>query len=237
MIPVYQYFVFDGKPSTDFEIWISGNGTFLTPERDVEMISVPGRDGDLTIDNGRFQNISIRYPAFINKEFRHNFDAFKAFMLSRQGYKRLEDSYHPEYYRLALFSASLNPKMTTLNQSGSFDITFNCDPRRFLKSGERAVTIAGSGIIKNPSMFDSSPLIRAFGTGSFTIGDNTVTISSANSYTDIDSEVQEAYKGSINCNGNITLSTGEFPALRPGNNAISLSGITQLIITPRWWTI
>lgn len=237
MIPVYQYFTFDGKSSRDFEVWISGGGTYNAPERDVERVPIPGRNGEITFDNGRFNNIDITYPAFINKAFRMNFDAFKAFLGSRVGYRRLSDSYNPEYFRLAQFTAGINPEMKTLNQAGQFNITFNCDPRRFLVSGENQTTVSYSGSIKNPTDFESLPLIRAYGTGCFTINDTTVTISTASSYTDIDSEIQEAYKDFTNCNGNITLSSGSFPVLSPGVNSISMSGISRIIITPRWWTI
>ncbi|MBQ7563920.1 MAG: hypothetical protein IJT16_08020 [Lachnospiraceae bacterium] len=237
MIPVYQYFTFDGKSSRDFEVWISGNGTFNTPERDVERVPVPGRNGEVTFDNGRFNNIDITYPAFINGDFRENFDAFKAYLHSRIGYKRLSDSYHPEYFRLAQFIASINPEMTALNRAGRFEVTFNCDPRRFLVSGEKEMTLSSSGSIKNPTYYDALPLIRAYGTGSFTIGGTTVSILAASSYTDIDSEIQEAYKGTINCNGDISLSNGSFPVLSPGVNQISMSGITRLVITPRWWSV
>lgn len=239
MIPVYQYFVFDGKSSRDFEVFISGNGTFSSPERDVEIISVPGRNGDLTIDGERFNNIKVTYPAFIVKDFRQNFDAFKAFMGSRHGYKKLADSYHPEYYRLAQFSESINPDMTTLNRAGSFDIVFNCDPRRFLKDGDRSIELTAGGSLNNKTLYTSKPLIRCYGTGTLTVNGVSVTITSANVYTDIDSEIEAAYKGSTNCNGNVTFGSTykTFPTLTPGINTIAFTGFSKIEITPRFWTV
>lgn len=234
---VYEYFTFDGTSSRDYEVWISGNGTFDAPERDVENIPVPGRNGDLHIDNERFMNMSITYPAFITKDFKQNFDAFKAFLLSKRGYKRLEDSYNPECYRLATYRKSISPEMAPLNRAGSFEIIFDCDPRRFLKSGDRPVEFTADGPLRNPTLFDAKPLIRAYGTGYFIISGIRVNITLANAYTDIDCELQEAYKGSTNCNGNITLVNGEFPVLKSGSNAITLSGLSRIEITPRWWTI
>lgn len=233
----YEYLTYNGKSSRDFEVWISGNGTFDAPERDVESVSVPGRNGDLHIDNGRFKNIAITYPAFITKNFRHNFDAFKAYMLSQRGYKRLMDSYNPEYYRLAAYKNAISPDMAPLNRAGSFEIVFDCDPRRFLVAGEKSVRFTAAGSMRNPTLYDAKPLIRAYGTGYFIIAGIRITITSANSYTDIDCELQEAYKGSTSCNNNITLNNGEFPALKSGKNTISMSGISRLEITPRWWTV
>lgn len=234
---VYEYLTFDGKSSRDFEVWISGSGTFDAPERDVESIEIPGRNGDLHIDNGRFRNIPIKYPAFITKDFRHNFDAFKEYMLSQRGYKRLEDSYNPEYYRMAAYKNAISPEMAPLNRAGSFDIIFDCDPRRFLKSGEKAKILTAGGQLKNPTMYTALPLIRAYGTGTLTISGISVTVTTASEYTDIDSEIQEAYKGSTSRNMNIILSNGEFPKFQPGINTVSFTGFSRLEITPRWWTI
>lgn len=223
---VYEYLTFNGKSSRDFEVWISGSGTFDAPERDVESVSIPGRNGDLHIDNGRFKNISITYPAFITKDFRHNFDAFKAYMLSHRGYKRLADSYHPEYFRLAEYKGAMAPKMSTLNRAGSFDVTFDCDPRRFLVSGELAKSFTKSGQIKNPTLFDALPLIRVYGCGIISVGGIAVrkTGSIGANYVDLDCELQEAYLGTTSRNDIIQLVDGEFPKLHKGINEIKLCG-------------
>lgn len=231
----YEYLTFNDKSSRDFDVWISGSGTFDAPRRDVESVSIPGKNGDLHIDNGRFENIKITYPAFITKAFRENFDSFKAFMLSQRGYKKLMDSYHPDYYRLASYQEPINPDMTALNRSGSFEIEFDCDPRRFLKEGEQLLIFTGE-IIKNPTLYPSNPLIRAYGTGTLTVGDVVVVINSADGYTDLNCEIQEAYKGSVNCNNNITLTDGKFPVLQPGINEISFTG-GDLYIAPNYWTV
>ena len=234
---VYEYFTFNGKSSLDFEVMISGGGTFKAPDRDVESIAIPGRNGDLHIDNGRFSNIEVVYPAFIVKAFRKNFDAFKAFMLSQRGYKELADSYHPEYFRLASYKSAIEPKMTPRNLEGSFDIVFDCDPRRFLKTGQKTISANATSSVKNPTLFNALPKIRAYGTGTLTINGISITISTADVYTEIDCETQEAYKGSTSCNSNITLTDGAFPYLSPGLNSLSYTGLTNFTITPRYWTV
>ena len=42
-----QWFTFNGKSSKDFGVYISGLNTFGAPERDVDIISISGRNGDL----------------------------------------------------------------------------------------------------------------------------------------------------------------------------------------------
>ena len=233
---IRHYLTIDGRSTEDFNTWISGGGTFDSPERDVELVSVPGRNGDLAIDNGRFNNIEVEYDCFISKDFADNIHALRSYLGSLTGYKVLEDTYHPEVYRLALFTSGVKVKPTTRNLAGEFTLTFNCKPQRFLKRGERAITFTTNGAIKNPTLHDALPLIRAYGTGTLTIGGITITITSANGYTDIDCELQEAFKGSANCNGNITLDDGEFPKLVSGSNNVNMT-VSRLDIIPRWWTI
>lgn len=232
-----NYISFAGVDSTEFNIGISGSGTFDAPERDIEQISVPGRNGDLLIDNKRFKNMPITYPAFISKNFQQNFDAFKAFMLKNVGYQRLEDTYHPNYFRMAEFRGPLNPDVKVLNIAGEFDLKFNCKPQLWLKSGEEPIELTESATINNPTLYESKPLIRVYGTGSISFGGETLTVTSADVYTDLDCEAMEAYKGVTNCNSNITLSGNEFPVLSSGENEIVISGFSQVIFTPRWWTI
>lgn len=232
-----NYFTFNNKMSSDFNVWISGSGTFNTPIREVESISVPGRNGDLHIDNGKFANVPIVYPAFITDNFSANFDAMKAFLLSQRGYKKLSDTYQPDYYRRASFTGPIEPQMITLNRAGEFNISFDCDPRRFLKSGNRSVEIENNGTLKNSTLYTALPIIRAYGEGTLTVGDISVVITDDTAYVDLDCENQEAFEGSTNRNGDITLTDGQFPVLKPGTTTISYTGITSVEIIPHWWTI
>lgn len=135
-----NYFTFGEYDSRDFGVYISGEGTYNAPARVYNAISVPGRNGDLLIDEGKYENISIKYPAFIaGDNFRENLAAFRSAMLSTKGYARLTDTYHPEEYRRAYFGDQITVKARDRNDAGNFDIIFNCDPRRFLLSGDTPV--------------------------------------------------------------------------------------------------
>lgn len=232
-----NYLTFGKINTKNFNAFVSGESTFVTAERDIEVIPIPGRNGTLSVDNGRFHNVSIVYPCFIVDSFRANYDALRAAFLSESGYNKLIDTYDPDHYRRARCTAAIDPEMTQLNRHGKFDLAFDCDPRRFLVSGDKVVTFSANGSIKNPTLYNALPFIRAYGTGYFEISGVRMTITSANTYTDIDCELQEAYKGSTNCNGNITLNNGEFPKLIPGVNQVTISGLSRIELSPRWWTI
>ena len=92
--------------------------------------------------------------------------------------------------------------------------------------------------ITNPTRFDSQPLLRVWGTGQLGIGSQTVTITQADVYTDIDCEMMDAFKGTANKNPYVQLTDHNFPVFKPGVNNISLgTGITKVEITPRWWIV
>ena len=134
-------FIFGNVNSKDYGVWLTGSGTFSAPERDVEMVPVPGRNGDLIIDNGRWNNVEVTYPANIPNHFNDKFPAFRAAMCRQRGYQRLEDTYHKDEYRLAAFVDGLEPDMIPLNKGGEFDIVFNCKPQRFLKAGDKPIQL------------------------------------------------------------------------------------------------
>ena len=234
-----NYLTFAGRSTNEFGIWISGEGTYGAPERNVQTQEVAGRNGNLLFDMGNFRNITMKYPAAIKKDMPSRIRDFLNFAGSQVGYQRLEDTYHPYEYRMARFQSKLSVETAGyMNRSGQFTLEFDCKPQRFLKSGEDKIDFTGSGILYNRTEFEAKPLLRVYGSGagSVGIGSQTITISSISEYVDIDCEIMDAYKGAINCNGNVSFT--DDIVLKPGNNNIGKSGnISKVTITPRWWII
>lgn len=230
--------VINGKSSKDFDVYLSDAGIYGMPERDSTNIEVDGRNGDLVIDNGKYKNKKVTFPCLIVDNFRENFEAFIGYLLSQKGYVRIEDSFKPEEYILGRFIEEVDPKTTDYAEKGSFEITFDRKPQRFIKEGEYPITLTADGSIFNNYNGEALPLVRVYGTGALSISSTTITINSVNEYVDIDCELQDAYKGASNCNGNITLNSDRFFSLPSGVNNIDLSGsISRVEITPRWWKL
>ena len=203
-------------------------------------MAIPGRNGDLIISNKRYQNVDIVYHCMIGKHFSLNYQLLCAYLLKSPGYHQLEDSFHPDHYRMAVFDSSIEPEMQALNKHGTFDLKFSCKPQMWLKSGEESITYTSEAYLTNPTSFIAKPLIRVYGSGEVTVGGRALRVeNSIYSYVDIDSELEECYYGANNCNGMVTLRTNnEFPILSPGSNWVGLgTGITKVILTPRWWTV
>lgn len=233
-----HWLTFDGKSTKDFGVYLVGNAVYNAPEREYEKVSIPGRSGDLLIDNNRYKNIEIPYEAIVYQAFPCNIDGLRNYLLSKQGYFRLEDTYHPEEYRMARYAGGLELTGLKYPRMGRVVLRFDCKPQRYLKNGERAHTFTAAGTLYNPTRMEARPLVRVYGKGAVGVGANTITITAADGYTDIDCELQDAYKGAANCNGNITLNSGAFFALAPGTNGVTLGrGVTKVEITPRWWKI
>lgn len=133
-----NYFTLNGRSSADWGIVASKDNGFDAPERDVSAIEVPGRNGELHIDNGRWRNIDVTYnDCVIERDFTEQFGDFRAYCARQRGYQRLEDTFHPDEYRLADMTQGIKvSSVGTRYNSGKFDLTFNCKPQRFLKSGE-----------------------------------------------------------------------------------------------------
>lgn len=237
-----NYFVLDGKPSSDFGVYIGGQDTFGSPQRDVSKVSIQGRNGDLVRDNGRWLNITIPYNIVIMDNFQDKADAFNAWLASKRGYVRLEDTYHPNHFRLANFSSGMTYKTATFNDAGRGRVQFDCKPQRFLKSGETENSFITNGWLYNPTLFESNPLITivSTGTGTVTVNGTTITITNYTGTVIVDSELQDCYNSTHtqNLNSYVSLSSGKFPKLISGGNAVALSGdITSVSIAGRWYDI
>lgn len=235
-----NYFTFAGKDSRDFNLYISGHKTYDSPTRDYRFYDVPGRHGSIAEDQRSLKNVQLKYESsFIFENFERDFSNLKNYLISRSGYQRLMDSYHPDEFRLAIFKDAIEPTMDQRNEVGAFDLVFECQPQRFLLSGEEKKTFNSSGAyIINPTYFESKPLIRVYGTGTLSIGDHTVVISAADTYTDIDCDIMDCFKENQNRNQFVSMSRYEFPNLSPGKNNIDFtSGISKIEITPRWFRI
>lgn len=233
-----NYVVFNGKNLKDFGLVFSGAGTHGAPARDFSTVAIPGKDGELYLDNGRYLNARLSYHVGVKKPVDTHLRDLRNFLLTQKGYKRLEDSYHPDTFRMAMYSGGVEPEVSVRGRIGELDLVFNCKPQRFLVAGEEEKEYASGSVIYNDTPTAAKPLVRVYGTGTLAIGDETITISSANGYTDIDCDLMDAFKGTTNCNNNIVLNSGEFFHLEPGVNGVSFgSGITRVIVKPRWWIL
>ena len=229
----------DRKCLREFSLYVSGENSFDASQWQYSREEVPGRNGDLIIPNKRLANVTVKYPAAIVKNFAKNAAALRLYLLSAgAAYRRIEDDYNVDTYRLGIFSGPMSFETGFLNRNGEITLEFDCKPQRYLKQGEFSVSVESGQTIGNQWM-PALPMIQITGTGNgqLVVGGSQVDITDMTGAITLDCDVQNAYSGTLNRNNNITI-TGGWPVLATGQTAISFSGgITAVEITPRWWTL
>lgn len=224
---------FNGKDFADFGVHVDESKAFGSPEKDYELVEIMGRNGNLSIYNDRFKDITLPFPCFIRTGFIEKYRSLLAYLNSQTGYQRLETDKEPNHFRKALFQGIVDPQTTAFNHGGFFTVNFLAHPQRFLKSGEIPVSASE---LWNPTYFDSHPLIRCYGNGSLTINSQTITVASnPYDYVDIDCDIMDAFCGANNANQYVSFNTDSV-MLKSGTNGIT-HNMTKVEITPRWYEI
>lgn len=259
-----NYFTFNGVSSLTKGLYVSGSGTFNAPEKDYEVVSVPGRSGDLLIDNERFKNVDLVYPAIIFENYLASTSNIRNWLLSADGYCRLEDTYHTDEFRLAYFVGPIDIE-TLLLQAGECEVTFKCKPQRYLKTGETIYTPYDTEesltttpfYINNPTSFPSRPIVYITRTDAsedtiFTVANTRLKISENCSYQFVafDSERRSVYgyANESDMRSNIdgvsvstfaSVSNPDFPVLNPGSNTAGTTceNIDKVSYRGRWWIV
>lgn len=253
-----NYLIYGDVNSADYGVVISGSGTFNKPAKRVQTFSVPGRNGDLTITEDAFDNVEVTYPAFIARGFEHKFNEFMDAMCAQDGYQKLTDTYDPSHYRMGLFSCDVEPEAGTLNRSGKFTLTFNCQPQRWIKESQdfKQIWVSGqgnNGRFYNPTKYIAKPIIRVYGYGKFMFSSCEIEVASnTDDCVDIDCELGlcRSYPHRYNENNHVSIGTSyyygrtyRFPIISPGQNSYSMNNwpsnfhITRVDLKERYWTI
>ena len=228
---------FNGKSGDDFNLHVERYPSVIVPTRKNEKISVPGRSGDILIQQDAFENVIQRYEIYISaeKEKLPTVTHRIAEWLCVKGYRPLADSYFLDTFRLAAFQGGLEIA-NVLNRFGRATLEFDCKPQRWFNFGDQFVEVANGQKLLNPSIFTAKPLIATTGAGSgtLTINDSTLNMTDTNDMT-IDCDTMQIYRDGISQSSTIT---GEFFELPEGESTISWTGgITVVRLKPRWWTI
>ena len=106
-------FTYNGTSSYSLGLRIESKNVFSTPQYDTTFQSIPGRDGDLIIPNGRFPNVQVTYSVFLpaktQEELAQKLTAVKAWLFTEPDrYHRLSDTYETGCFRNAVINTNLN---------------------------------------------------------------------------------------------------------------------------------
>ena len=228
---------FNGRKSTDYGLFVTKKtDVFTAAQRDSSLQSVPGRDGDVVIDNGRYKNIPLTYEMQLvttASDFASRAKAIREWLGTTTGYVTLFDSYDENYFRLAVAqSVSVSQDK---DFEGKINFAVNCKPFRYSFAGQNRIELTSSGTVTNPESSYALPHIKITGSGNVTlhINNNSYQLSTISPNIEIDSEMMSVYRGTTLLNSKAGFD--EFPVLDPGDNSISWTGaVTKVEIVPRW---
>lgn len=241
---VVNGFWFNGRHSSEFNLYVEKWPVQKTPARKRTVVSVPGRSGDLHLVEDAFENFDQPYECYFHgpKPMPDVAHEIKDWLHGDGSYRELSDGYDVEFFRMATFKGPMDIE-NTLNKYGRCKIVFDCSPQNYLRSGQFPISLQESGSLFNPFLRTAIPIITLHGAsaGTLTVGDITVEIKQLEDQIILDSELQDAYRqvgeGAPE-NKNSCIYAPEFPVLVPGKNTISWTGgITSVEIIPRWWTL
>ena len=230
--------------------YVWGEGQYSAPTRSVDFIEVPGRNGDLLIDNGNYTNTKAVYRVIITKNVMENVDRLKYLLYSQKGYQKLYDSDLKGFYRMACFCGGFDLSSV---QGGVVYIEFDCKPYKYDINGEKPIvfdlTKTDQCDVYNPYFEESHPIIKLYG-GEGAIywpdrGEVQIT-DRGEGHIIIDTDALDAYsfkepgnESSEKVNRNKDVSDLDL-YLKPGDTSILIdqdAGWHTLEIVPRWVTI
>lgn len=247
------WFSFGGVSSRNMRITTEFKNTLGGAEPDVEEYEIPGRDGTEYHWNQRYRNVTVEYDTFLKVPEQEDLPRFtgdiKRWLLARPGeYLRLTDTYDPDHFRMAVYAGGLDIDNVTRRFTRQ-TISFSCLPFRYRKAGENELDISGSPYLINDTGYDALPLIKI----SLSKGNLTPTVSIRVDYEDGTAYVhdlgglgEEQDTAVLDCekllifggNGELIAynTLDSFPALKPGENKITVTGprVRSVTVTPRW---
>jgi phage-related protein len=220
--------------------WIASPPKIIRAQRKMTTTAIPGSNREVVEMEEAYEPYDQPYTMFIGNGEENCIQEIMddvAEKLNKPGWQILTDDYETKTFRLAYYKGSGDVE-NRFTRAGKFTITFRCRPERFLYSGNVETAVENGETMLNPTANAAKPLIHIEGSGSgtVTIGNTTMSFTDIADYLNIDCETENVYR--LPAENRNSLMTGDFPVLKPGENAIAFTGgITAVTITPKFWIL
>lgn len=236
------YFEYKGRRSTEFGLRIHNTLSITTPEQDIELLEVAGKDGDIAFDKQRLKGVDKSFPCTLFVPKCKNVDVvakeISEWLRTDVGWDKLVFSGYEGYEFEALCYETFDIEETLRNR-GKTVINFRLKPYKFRVGGRNVLTITNDQTIVNVEKRASKPLIKITGNGDITIknnGVNWLVLKSVDAYITIDTSTMSVYKDNNPQFSKMNASLKPlFPLLNVGENKITWTGaVDKFEIIPRW---
>ena len=216
------YFIFNGQKSTDLGIVIQELPPISKSQKNIEIIAINGRNGNLHIDNGTYKSKTYTVTCTLIDESKIN--VLKS-LLDSTGVLELSTEPNIEYNATITNQIDFTKYLKYLKQ---FVINFDVDPIGYSKSSITSTFSSSENSFEVEGTANVSPIITVNGTGIFTINNKQVEVLETG--ITIDCNLMNCTKNNINKNNKVVLD--EFPELIVGENTLTIgSGITSIEIS------
>ena len=214
-------------------ILISAMPDIVKPKRREDEITIPGRNGVLTIDEGCYEGYVLSIEC--GTRGTENLSKIATWL---DGSGDLTLSTEPDkVYRARIGNAiSISDVIYLYN---SFLVRFKVFPFKYslnaVNSSADNFTLTAPTTITNNGTVYSEPTLTIYGTGDIilTINGTNYGLLGVGKYLTIDSEMVEVYKDAENKNNSFEAMV--FPRFETGENIISWTGnVTKIEIEPKW---
>jgi len=228
-------FIYKGIRSIDMGLQIDGNLTFESPRRDLNLVSVAGRDGDLVMDNGRYNSITRT----INCRLRTTNENVETVINRIHNWLAIDVNFHdfswsgdPGFTYKAMIE---NPTRTqrVLVKLARIALNFRVHPIKYLTSSLNEQVVASGTNVENPFQLASKPVIRVVGSGNIIINIGLQVLDLRNIFQEITIDCETMTVMGHDGVAEFAKMYSTFPELRPGNNIITFTGDVQVFVTPR----
>lgn len=218
---------FKGENNFMYGVVVEKMPSIPAPQERGELITIPGRDGDVWRGEDAAQDVSIPVQLWVRP--RPDLGPIKEW-LSGEGELILGRDHNHWKARVSEPGAYVP---CPFNDGWKVTVTFDCQPYRYAPSSPIAIS-SSPGTIRNIYKRPAMPLIQITLSGDaeinfcgteFTLSDLTGTVW-------LDSELMECYTEDGLANNHMV---GMFPKIPPGNSTITWTGgVQSMRVTPRW---
>ncbi len=220
MIP---FFIFNGINSKDRGIIVNSLPSISKAKRRYEEIEVPGRNGNLYIDDESFEPFEYEITCTMMPEAE-----IRTLSSWLEGSGKLILSSELDKFYNVFISDQIDYEQV-YRVCNKFVVHFKVQPIALSVKEKVLYLNQESSINLKNFTYNTYPYIKVEGSGKVTliINNSEVVINEIQNYIELDCELEEAFKGEMNCNSSIECI--DFPKLKPGINTISWLGTVTLL--------
>ena len=233
---------YNGKWNTSLYILVKERPAIPSPEYDYDTVKIPGRDGELYIEQKSVKDITITISfTFACKPHRWQGVAREArkWLMGKEDRRLILSDSQDRYYKVK--HVVLDQTERQIKEVGEFSADFICEGRQYLIEGDWPLELTytnssggQSAHIWNP--YETSMpvfIISGNGTCRITVNGHTLEGEVSGQLT-VDTQREVAYKADMSSANTSVTCDYETLALEPGDNTITKPTGFNLQILPKW---